>query len=367
MSTRDSHLVKRLGHYALWPAPAVVISYVLSSLALSPRGYFESGPPQLHKSQAPRPHPPPKGTSTMHHHTTPCLAPRRPAPRRRTLLTAGAAALTLLVAGCGTSGTDAHRIRVGVSGDAAEWDVLAKEAKKRGLDVEVVPFDDYSLPNKALAAGDIELNAFQHLVFLAQSNTENGTDIVPLAPTTVVPMGLYSKKAERLTDLPDGARIAHPNDPANEGRALRLLARAKLIELKPGTGLYATADDISANPHHLRFTPVNAQQTPRLLADVDAAVINDGVAALSGIRAETALFKDDPHSPDIRPYLNVIAARAAERDNPDYAEIVKLYAGRAVQDEARRNSNGTAVHLDLSATELAGELARVAKQLKGAS
>ncbi|WP_102924918.1 MetQ/NlpA family ABC transporter substrate-binding protein [Streptomyces noursei] len=308
------------------------------------------------------------------HHTTPYTATRRPAPRRsraprrRALLAATAAtALTLLVAGCGASGSAAHRIRVGVSGDSAEWDVLAKEAKKQGLDVEVVPFDDYSLPNKALAAGDIELNAFQHLVFLAQSNTENGTDIVPLAPTSVVPMGLYSKKAKKLADLPDGARIAHPNDPANEGRALRLLARAKLIELKKGTGLYATADDIAANPHHLRLTPVNAQQTPRLLADVDAAVINDGVASLSGIRAETALFKDDPHSPDVRPYLNVIAARAEDRNNPDYAKVIKLYAGKPVQDEARRTSNGTAVHLDLSAAELAEELARVDRQLKGTS
>ncbi|KUL36927.1 methionine ABC transporter substrate-binding protein [Streptomyces sp. NRRL F-4489] len=278
-----------------------------------------------------------------------------------------AAALALLTAGCGTSGAEAHRIRVGVSGDSTEWDVLAKEAKKQGLDVEVVPFDDYSLPNKALAAGDIDLNAFQHLVFLAQSNTENGTDIVPLAPTSVVPMGLYSKKARKLADLPDGARIAHPNDPANEGRALRLLARAKLIELKPGTGLYATADDIAANPRHLRFTPVNAQQTPRLLADVDAAVINDGVATLAGIRAGTALFNDDPRSPDVRPYINVIAARAADRDNADYAKVVKLYASKPVQDEARRTSNGTAVHLDLSAAELAKELAHVTRQLKGAS
>ncbi|MFB7629712.1 MetQ/NlpA family ABC transporter substrate-binding protein [Streptomyces sp. NPDC056149] len=307
----------------------------------------------------------------MHHRTTTAPPPgtRRPtAPRRRALLAgAVATALALLVAGCGAAGSQAHRVRVGVSGDSTEWDVLAKEAKKKGLDVEVVPFDDYSLPNKALAAGDIELNAFQHLVFLAQSNAENGTDIVPLAPTTVVPMGLYAKKVGTLADLPDGARIAHPNDPANEGRALRLLARAKLITLKPGTGLFATADDIAANPRHLRFTPVNAQQTPRLLADVDAAVINDGVASLSGIRADTALFKDDPHSPDIRPYLNVIAARAADKDNPDYAEVLKLYASKPVQDEARRTSNGTAVHLDLSAAQLAAELSRVGRQLKGAS
>ncbi|CAM5365139.1 hypothetical protein SAVIM40S_05267 [Streptomyces avidinii] len=144
-------------------------------------------------------------------------------PRRRTLLaTSTAAALALLVSGCGAGGTDAHRIRVGVSGDSPEWDVLAKEAKKEGLAVETVVFDDYSLPNKALSAGDIELNAFQHLVFLAQSNTENKTGIAPIAATTVVPLGLYSKKHEQIADLPDRAETALPNDPAN----LRLPGRA---------------------------------------------------------------------------------------------------------------------------------------------
>lgn len=184
-------------------------------------------------------------------------------PRRRTLLAASTAAvLALLVSGCGTGGADAHRIRVGVSGDSPEWDVLAKEAKKEGLTVETVVLDDYSLPNKALSAGDIELNAFQHLVFLAQSNTENKADIAPIAATTVVPLGLYSSKHKQLADLPDRAEIALPNDPANQGRGLRVLEQAKLIELRKDAGLFATPDDITANPKHVKLTPVNAQQTP---------------------------------------------------------------------------------------------------------
>ncbi|OKI00930.1 methionine ABC transporter substrate-binding protein [Streptomyces sp. CB02923] len=287
----------------------------------------------------------------------------RTLPRRTAF--AAAALLALALSGCGLTGSGGDRIRVGVSGDSTDWDVLAKEAEKQGLEVEVVPFDDYSLPNKALAAGDIDLNAFQHLVFLAQSNTENGSDIVPLAATNVVPLGLYSQRAKKLADLPDGARIAHPNDPANEGRALRLLAKAELIGLKPGTGLYATADDIADNPRHLKLTPVNAQQTPRLLKDVDAAVINDGVATLAGVKADTALFKDDPRGADVRPYVNVIASRAKDKDDPRFAKIVKLYASKPVQDESRRTSNGTAVHIELSRAELTRELDRVARQLKG--
>ncbi|MDX2391316.1 MetQ/NlpA family ABC transporter substrate-binding protein [Streptomyces sp. DK15] len=286
-------------------------------------------------------------------------------PRRRTLLAlaTSATALALLVTGCGSGGSDERRIRVGVAGDSPEWDVLAKEAKKEGLTVETVVFDDYSLPNKALGAGDIELNAFQHLVFLAQSNTENKTDIAPIAATTVVPLGLYSEKHRALADLPEQAEIALPNDPANQGRGLRVLEQAKLIELKKDAGLFATPDDITANPKRVKLTPVNAQQTPRTLKDTDAAIINDGVAELAGIDAGTALSKDDPTSPQAVPYLNVIAARANEKDDADYARIVKLYASKAVQDEVRRTSNGTAHHVELPAVELRAELDRVAKQL----
>ncbi|MFJ4314979.1 MetQ/NlpA family ABC transporter substrate-binding protein [Streptomyces lavendulae] len=287
-------------------------------------------------------------------------------PRRRTALALSAAltALTLLTTGCGSGGGDGKRIRVGVAGDAPEWEVLAKEAKKEGLTVETVVFDDYSLPNKALSAGDIELNAFQHLVFLAQSNTENKTDIAPIAATTVVPLGLYSSKYKQLADLPERAEITLPNDPANQGRALRVLEQAKVIELKKDTGLFATPDDVTANPKHVKLTPVNAQQTPRTLKDADAAIINDGVAELSGIKADTALFKDDPASPQAVPYLNVIAARADRKDDADYQKIIKLYASEAVQDEVRRTSNGTAHHIELAAPELQAELARVQKQLR---
>ncbi|MEU4356865.1 MetQ/NlpA family ABC transporter substrate-binding protein [Streptomyces virginiae] len=285
-------------------------------------------------------------------------------PRRRSLIAASAAtALALLLSGCGVGGGDGRRIRVGVSGDSPEWDVLAKEAAKQGLTVETVVFDDYSLPNKALSAGDIELNAFQHLVFLAQSNTENRTDIAPIAATTVVPLGLYSGKHKRLADLPDGADLALPNDPANQGRALRVLEQAKLVQLRPEAGLFATPDDITANPKHIKITPVNAQQTPRTLQDADAAVINDGVAELAGIKADTALFKDDPAAPQSLPYLNVIAARADQKDNADYRKIVELYASQAVQDEVRRTSNGTAHHVELPAADLQAEVARIQKQL----
>ncbi|THA86997.1 MetQ/NlpA family ABC transporter substrate-binding protein [Streptomyces sp. A0592] len=286
-------------------------------------------------------------------------------PRRRTLIAASAATvLALLVSGCGAGGGETHRIRVGVSGDSPEWDVLAKEAAKEGLTVETVVFDDYSLPNKALSAGDIELNAFQHLVFLAQSNTENKTDIAPIAATTVVPLGLYSRKHKQLADLPDRSEIAVPNDPANQGRALRVLEQAKLVELRPEAGLFATPDDITANPRHIRLTPVNAQQTPRTLQDADAAVINDGVAELAGIKADTALYKDDPAAPQSVPYLNVIAARADQKDNEDYRKIVELYASQAVQDEVRRTSNGTAHHVELPAAALQAEVGRIQKQLK---
>ncbi|MCC3767710.1 MetQ/NlpA family ABC transporter substrate-binding protein [Streptomyces sp. UNOC14_S4] len=150
---------------------------------------------------------------------------KRTLSRRGLAAASAAAALSLLLSACGLSdAADGDRVRIGVSGGDPEWDVLAAEAKKEGIDVEIVTFDDYQLPNKALADGDIELNAFQHLAFLSQFNKQNGTD------------------------------IAVPDDPSNQGRALLVLQQAKLIKLKDKAGIYGTPDDIEANPRHVNLT-----------------------------------------------------------------------------------------------------------------
>ncbi|MEV6671279.1 MetQ/NlpA family ABC transporter substrate-binding protein [Streptomyces sp. NPDC051162] len=288
-------------------------------------------------------------------------------PSRRLLAAASAAAvLPLLLSACGLSdAADGDQVRIGVGGADPEWDVVAEEARKEGIDVKTVTFDDYQLPNRALADGDIELNAFQHLAFLSQFNARNGTDIVPVTSTSVAPMGLYSLKHKKPAELPDGARIAIPNDPSNQGRALLVLEQAKLIEVRDKAGIYATPEDIEANPRHLKITPVDAQQTPRTLKDTDASVINDGVAVLAGHQPSEAIFRDDPESAAARPYVNVIAARAKDKDSEAVRKIVKIYRSPKVQEAVAKSAHGAKYVVDIPAAELQRELDRLQKQSRG--
>lgn len=282
---------------------------------------------------------------------------------RRAAATSAAAALTALLSACGMSGSSADgQVRIGVNGADPEWDVLAEEAKKEGIDVKIVNFDDYQLPNRALADGDIELNAFQHLAFLGKFNQQNGTDIVPLASTSVAPMGLYSLKHRSVDDIPDGARIAIPNDPSNQGRALLVLREAKLIGLKEKAGIYGTPDDVTDNPKHLELTPVDAQQTPRALKDTAASVINAGVAEQAGYRVEQAVFRDDPESAATRPYVNVIAARAKDKDDATLRKVVRLYRSAKVQAAVRKSGKGARYVVEIPPAALEKELDRLTGQ-----
>ncbi|MFD8998683.1 MetQ/NlpA family ABC transporter substrate-binding protein [Streptomyces abikoensis] len=291
---------------------------------------------------------------------------RIPLSRRRATAASVAAALALLLSACGMSdAAGGDRVRIGVNGADPEWDVLAEEAKKEGIDVKIVNFDDYQLPNRALADGDIELNAFQHLAFLSEFNRRNGTDIVPVTSTSVAPMGLYSLRHKKVEDIPDGARVAIPNDPSNQGRALLVLRQAKLIGLKDKAGIHGTPDDITDNPKHLKITPVDAQQTPRALKDTAASVINAGVAELAGYRIEQAVFHDDPESAVARPYVNVIAARAKDKDNKNIRKIVELYRSRTVQEAVRKSAHGARYVLDIPQGELRHELDRLTRQDRG--
>ncbi len=289
-----------------------------------------------------------------------------PLSRRRAAAASVAAALAFLLSACGLSDPAAgNRVRIGVNGADPEWDVLAKEAEKQGIEVKIVNFDDYQLPNRALADGDIELNAFQHLAFLSQFNAHNGTDIVPVTSTSVAPMGLYSLKHKKVDEIPDGSRVAIPNDPSNQGRALLVLQQAKLIRLKDKAGIYGTPEDITDNPRHLKITPVDAQQTPRSLKDTAASVINAGVAEQAGYKVAQAVFHDDPESAVARPYVNVIAARAKDKDNETIRKVVDLYRSPKVQAAVKESAHGARYVLDIPAAELTKELDRLAARDRG--
>jgi D-methionine transport system substrate-binding protein len=256
-------------------------------------------------------------------------------------------------------------VKIGVTGSDGEyWNLLKEKALQKGIEIELVEFSDYILPNKALANGEIDMNSFQHLAFLSQFNVEHGLDIVPIGSTVIAPMGLYSYKFTDISEIPNGSQIAIPNDPVNTGRALKVIAAAGLFELKEGIGLYATPDDITKNPKNIEIIPVVAQQTPRVLADVAASVINNGIAGQAGLNLEDALFYDDPYSEEARPYLNVFAVRGEDKDNETYKIITRLYQEEDVVEAVKEDSKGGSLVADIPTKDLQDTLEQLIDGIK---
>jgi D-methionine transport system permease protein len=223
-----------------------------------------------------------------------------------------------------------NTLKIGItSGVQQRIMAVAQQVAQRRyhLHLQIITFDDYNLPNIALNNGAIDANIFQHIPFLDAQVKAHGYHIVPLAKTFVYPMGVFSKKITHLSQLPDGALVAIPNDPSNEGRALLLLEQHHLIKLKPQVGVMGTVHDIIANPDHLRFQLINAAQIPRALPDVTLAAINNDFVKPAGLKLSEALFKEGPDAP----YANIIAVRKGDH-NPLFKQLIAVMHSKAVLD-----------------------------------
>ena len=190
---------------------------------------------------------------------------------------------------------------------------------RQGVTLVIREFNDYVQPNLALADGSIDVNFFQHTPYLTAFQKDRPLGLVAGAAVHVEPMGLYSRRVKALRDLKTGATIALPNDPSNSGRALKLLERAGLIRLKAGAGTAATTLDITSNVKRLKFRELDAAQLPRVLADVDAAIINTNYALDAGLNPlGDALTLEGSSSP----YANRLVVQPATLKNPDYLKLV---------------------------------------------
>lgn len=221
-------------------------------------------------------------------------------------------------------------ITVGITPGYSEKVVefVAKQAEKQGLKVNIKTFSDYVTPDQALASGDIDLNSFQHGPFLTAFNEKNGTKLVSIGNTYLAPLRIYSNKVTDLKDVPDGAKVSIPNDPSNGGRALLLLDKQGLLKLKEGTDpTKAVVGDIAANPKNLQIIELEAAQLPRSLDDVSISVINAGYAKSAGLDTKKALATEDNTSP----YVNIIAAREQDKDNPTYKKFVSIFQSPEVR------------------------------------
>ncbi|MCA1368274.1 MetQ/NlpA family ABC transporter substrate-binding protein [Bradyrhizobium sp. BRP14] len=224
----------------------------------------------------------------------------------------------------------AETIKIGVTpGPHAQIMEKVKEvAASKDLDIEILEFSDYVVPNQALADGELNANSFQHKPYLDNQVADRGYDIVSVAFTVNFPMGVYSKKVKSLEELADGATVAIPNDPTNGGRALLILADKGLIKLKEGAGLKVGPADVTENPKNITFAELDAAQLPRSLDDVDAAVINTNYALEAGL--------DPSKDPIARegekaPYVNIIAVNGKDKDAPWVKTLIESYHNDTVK------------------------------------
>ncbi|MCA0043483.1 MetQ/NlpA family ABC transporter substrate-binding protein [Celeribacter litoreus] len=238
------------------------------------------------------------------------------------------------------SASIAEEIKVGVSpGEHAEiMEEVAKVAAPMGLDIDVVEFSDYVIPNQALADGDIEANSFQHVPYLDNQMADRGFDLTVVGNTITTPMGVYSDKVTDLADLEEGARFGIPNDPTNGGRALLVLQQLGLIKLDPAAGLKPTVLDITENPKGLKFQELDAAQLPRSLADLDAALINTNYAIASGLSPkEDSIAMESAENP----YVNVIVVRTGDENEPWVQTLVDAYHSDEVKAFIEESYHGT--------------------------
>lgn len=233
--------------------------------------------------------------------------------------------------------TAAEPVKLVVGATVPHADILkfiAPKLKEEGVELEVKEFTDYVQPNVQLYEKELDANYFQHQPYLDEQNAQNGFDLVPVVGVHVEPFGAYSNKYKSADELPDGATIAIPNDPTNGGRALLLLQKQGLIKLKDDAGITATAKDIVENPKNLKFKETDAAMLPRLLPEVDLALINTNFALEAKLNpTKDALFIEDKDSP----YTNLLVARP---DNKDSEAIQKL-AKALTSDEVRTFINDT--------------------------
>lgn len=247
-----------------------------------------------------------------------------------------------LLTSCGEKRGENEVIVGTIAGPETELMEVAKKvaAAEHNLNIKIVEFNDYSLPNQALADGSIDANVFQHQPYLDAAMKAKNYQFAVVGKTFIYPMGVYSSKYKKLTDIPEGAVIAIPNDPSNESRALLLLKKAKVITLKPYVVTGATLQDIGSNPKKLQFKELDAAQLPRALEDVDLAVINTNYAMLAGLTPSTdALALENSTSP----YANVIVVRNTDTEQAKIIDLVKSLQSKPVMDKANELFKGQAI------------------------
>lgn len=229
---------------------------------------------------------------------------------------------------------DNVKVSIGVVGSVYDelWAGPKAKLADEGVDLDIVQFSDYVTPNNALNSGEIDLNAFQHQIYLNNEIEQYGYEIQAIGDTFIIPLNLYSDKVSSVDEIKDGDVVAIPNDLTNGGRAIKVLAAAGLITLKDDADFSPTVDDIDKYNVNIKIEELAANTIPSVLPDVTAAIINGNYALDFGLKTDEAIFKDT--SVDEEPYWNIIAARTEDLADPAKVEVYeKVVEAFQTQDE----------------------------------
>lgn len=259
--------------------------------------------------------------------------------RKLALISLAVILVLISLVGCSSDESSDNIIKIGVSPRPHKEliELIEDDLKEEGIELEIIVFDDYIKPNLALAEKELDTNFFQHEPYMNNFKEENNIDIVSIGGVHIEPMGLYSTKFETIDDLEDGSEIAFPNDPTNGGRALLLLEKYGLIKLDPEAGILATENDIVENPKNLKFTALEAAYLPRVLNEVDGAIINGNYALeASLVPTKDAIILEEKDSP----YANIIAVRAGEEKEEKYIKLMKVLQSEKVEKYIEENYGG---------------------------
>ncbi|MGO2118556.1 MAG: MetQ/NlpA family ABC transporter substrate-binding protein [Fusobacterium sp.] len=217
---------------------------------------------------------------------------------------------------------------------------IKSDLAKEGIDLKIIEFTDYVTPNLALADKDLDANFFQHVPYLDKFKNERNLKLSSAGNVHVEPLGLYSKKHKSLSELDKKDTLAIPNDPSNGGRALILLHNNGIITLKDPTNLYSTEFDIIKNPKKLKFKSLEAAQLPRVLDDVDFAVINTNFVIETGLSPEKdALLIEGKDSP----YANIVAVRNEDLNKPEIKKLMQALQSEKVKKFIKKKYKGAIV------------------------
>lgn len=241
---------------------------------------------------------------------------------------------------------DKTNVKVGVVGENNEfWQPIIDKLRKEGVNLDLVRFATYPLPNRALEDGEIDLNAFQTGAFLKTESKEHNYHLVAIGTTVIAPLSLYSDKIKSQKDIKAGDTVTLANAPISTGRGLRVLEDLGFIKIKNGAGYLPGPSDAVENKQNLKFFFVDVANTYNTLPDVTAGFINGGYAVDHGLNPRTdAIYTEKTEGWGLEnPFVNVIAAREAEKDDPLYQHIVELYHTKEVADIISNSYKGALI------------------------